>query len=70
MEMKNNKVKELSLEEKIDNYLETHLMPFHALLSKENMKLNDPKLDIAIEKLAQAQTVLLARAKLLRKESQ
>lgn len=57
-----------TFEEKIDTYITDGLLPFHSFLSKENIKLNDPKIDLAVEKIGQAMTVLQARNKQVLRE--
>ncbi len=65
--VKDVKEEELSFDAKIDHWLENFVAPLHNELSKKNMDLKDPRLDIAIDKLGSAMTSLNARTKDLKK---
>lgn len=52
----------------IDEVIKRNLSPFHGKISEVNMGLNDPDLDIAMDKLAQCMTALQRRSKRLSKE--
>lgn len=65
---KHEKKEELSFDHQIDHLVESALVPLHSILSKKNMDLRDPQLDIAIEKLSSAMTSLQSRSRQLKEK--